>query len=90
MLSAEVRKSIITYQWPALVPLALVQCLFGSCFDASSSKTASTRRLLGWAVGDDVASSELELAAAVAPGGLDRGLGGGIQVVAPEAAKSGP
>jgi len=46
--------------------------------------------LLGWAVGDDVASSELELAAAVAPGGLDRGLGGGIQFVPSEAAKMRP
>ena len=44
----------------------------------------------GWAVGDDLASSELELAAAVAPGGLDCGLGGGIQVVVPDAAKAGP
>ena len=43
----------------------------------------------GWAVGDDLASSELELAVAVAPGGLDRGLGGGIQVVGHDAAKAG-
>ena len=44
----------------------------------------------GWAVGDDLASSELERAAAVAPGGLDCGLGGGIQAVVHDAAKAGP
>jgi len=46
--------------------------------------------LLGWAVGDDLASSERELAAAVAPGGLDRGIGGGAQLVAGEAANKTP
>ena len=78
------------WSWSPGCNLFNVYCLFGSCFNASSSKTASTRRLLGWAVGDDLASSELELAAAVAPGGLDRGLGAGIQVVVPDAAKAGP
>ena len=68
----------------------LLPCLFGGCFNASSSKTASARRLLGWAVGDDLASSERELAAAVAPGGLDRGIGGGAQLVAGEAANKTP
>ena len=49
----------------------------------------------GWLVGDArlpgqavvVLPSELEVAAAVAPGGLDRGLGGGAQAVVVEAAK---
>ena len=48
----------------------------------------------GWAVGDDLASSEHE-AAAVAPEGHYRGLGrttvgGGIQVVVHNTAKAGP
>ena len=51
-----------------------------------------------WLVGDArlpgqavvVLPSELEVATAVAPGGLDRGLGGGVQVVITEAAKWGP
>ena len=67
-----------------------LQCLFGGCFDASSSKLPVPDACPGWAVGDDLASSELELAAAVAPGGLDCGLGGGIQVVVHDAAKAGP
>ena len=77
-----------------------LQCLFGSQFNASSSKTQAVLKLPapdacpGWAVGDDLASSEHE-AAAVAPEGHYRGLGrttvgGGIQVVVHNTAKAGP
>ena len=51
-----------------------------------------------WLVGDArlpgqavvVLPSELEVAAAVAPGGLDRGLGGGVQAVVLKAEKRPP
>ena len=36
------------------------------------------------------APSEVEVAAAIAPGGLDRSPGGGVQIIGPKAAKRPP